>query len=280
MFKKAIKRGSYLRIIFSAPSGAGKTYTSLRIAKGIASKMNTKIAVIDSERGTAKKYADRFDFDVAELEDASIDSYIKNINEAKNNEYGVLILDSISHAWQTLLEEVEKIAQQKFRGNTFRAWAVGTPKQREFIRAILDYPGHIIATSRAKMEYVIDEDSKGRKEVKKLGLAAEQGKGIEYEFDMLIEMDINHIAHVTKDRTGKYQDEYIECPDEKLGEDLYIWINDGASLSDLKKIAIDSIKKATTKNELMDIWNSNRDLHTDEEFVSTMTDRKTELGIS
>jgi hypothetical protein len=62
-----------------------------------------------------------------------------------------------------------------------------------------------------------------------MGLAPEQGKGIEYEFDLLIEMNQAHQATVTKDRTGKFQDEVIEKPGEEFGVALYDWLSSGSA---------------------------------------------------
>lgn len=55
----------------------------------------------------------------------------------------------------------------------------------------------------------------------------EQGKGIEYEFDLLLELSPDHVANVIKDRTGKYQDAMIEKPDEAFGRALAEWLEEG-----------------------------------------------------
>ncbi len=271
MFKKATKKAAKLRVIIIAPSGAGKTFSALRIASGIGGK----IAFIDTERRSAIKYADRFDFDVAEAEMPTIDNLIKFINGAQD--YDILILDSITHAWQTLLEEIDILAAKQFRGNTFRAWATGTPKQRKFINAILDFPGHIIATARAKTEYII-EDQNGKKVPVKVGLGAEQGKGIEYEFDMLIEMTPEHVAHITKDRTGKFSDQSIDKPDEKFGAELAKWLSDGVTVEQIRENAIKAAEKAITINELMEVYNNNRDLQNDNVFKTKLSELREKLN--
>jgi hypothetical protein len=138
------------------------------------------------------------------------------------------VIDSLSHGWQSLLEEVEKLAKAKYRGNTWSAWSEGTPLQRKLVRAILDYPGHVIATMRSKTEWITVDDGKGRKAPQRVGLAPEQGKGIEYEFDLLVEISTDHIANVIKDRTGKFQDKLIEKPGKEFGAALAAWLADGA----------------------------------------------------
>ncbi|NUQ83050.1 MAG: ATP-binding protein [Bacteroidetes bacterium] len=223
MFQKAIKAKSKLRLAVFGPSGAGKTFTSLRMATGIGGK----IALIDSERNSASKYADRFDFDTASLDRKTIDEYISYMTGAAKTGYNVLIIDSMSHAWQELLEEIDKLASTKYKGNTWSAWSEGTPKQKRFVDAILNFPGHVIVTMRSKTEWTTESDKNGKSRPIRVGLTPEQGKGIEYEFDMLIELSTEHIAQVIKDRTGKYQDQIIEKPGEQFGKDLIDWLNDG-----------------------------------------------------
>jgi hypothetical protein len=181
--------------------------------------------VIDTERGSSSKYSDRFDFDVLDLVDHSVQGYVDAIKDAHG--YDVLVIDSLSHGWQSLLEEVEKLAKAKYRGNTWSAWSEGTPLQRKLVNAILDFPGHVLATIRSKTEWTTVEDGRGKKVPQRIGMAPEQGKGIEYEFDLLLEISTEHIANVIKDRTGRFQDRLIDKPDEEFGRQLALWLADG-----------------------------------------------------
>jgi len=221
-FKKATKAAAKLRAAVFGPSGAGKTFSSLRMATGLGGP----IAVIDTERGSASKYSDRFSFDVLELEDQTVQGYVDAIRLAADGGYAVLVIDSLSHGWQTLLEEVEKLAKAKYRGNTWSAWSEGTPLQRKLVQAILTFPGHVIATMRSKTEWTT-VDNNGRKTPQRVGLAPEQGKGVEYEFDLLVEISTEHVANVIKDRTGKFQDKLIDKPGEDFGKQLAAWLADG-----------------------------------------------------
>jgi hypothetical protein len=204
--------------------------TALRMAKGIADKIGVPYAVIDTEARSASKYADRFIFDVDNLESKTIDNYITSMNEANKAGYKVLVIDSLSHAWRELTDEVDRIAQKSVSKNAFSPWAKVNPKQKRFIDAILNYPGHIIATMRSKTEWVIGEGLNGKTAPEKMGLAPEQGKGIEYEFDLLVELNQHHQGIVTKDRTGKFQDNSIDRPDEDFGVALYDWLSGGNAL--------------------------------------------------
>jgi hypothetical protein len=254
-FKKATKSTAKLRAALFGPSGAGKTFTALRIAAGLGGP----VAVIDTERGSASKYADRFAFDVLDLEHAGITSYQSAIEAAAQSCYSVLIIDSLSHGWQELLQEVDRLANAKYRGKTWSAWSEGTPKQRALVNAILTYPGHVIATMRSKTEWSIESDGKGKQKPVRVGLAPEQGKGIEYEFDLLLELSPDHIGRVIKDRTGRFQDELLEKPGEEFGKALAAWlagpgpteptVNSGPVADPDAKANPKRSRKASPKNE-------------------------------
>lgn len=221
-FQKATKKKCKARVAIYSPSGGGKTYTSLRIATGLGGS----IGVIDSEYGSASKYADRFDFVVNELRgNKTIEDYCAAIKDGHG--LGVLIIDSMTHAWQELLQEVEKIAQAKYKGNTWSAWSEGTPKQRKLVDAILSFPGHVICTMRSKTEWTQETGTNGRTRPVRVGLAPEQGKSVEYEFDLLMSMTVDHVAHIEKDRSGKFQDQIIDKPGEDFGRALAAWLDQG-----------------------------------------------------
>ena len=98
--------------------------------------------------------------------------------------------------------------------------------QRKLVGAILDFPGHVLATMRSKTEWTT-VDNNGKKTPQRVGLAPEQGKGVEYEFDLLVEISTEHIANVIKDRTGKFQDKLLDKPGEEFGKQLAAWLAEG-----------------------------------------------------
>lgn len=220
MFSKATKFGTKVRCAIFGPSGSGKSFTALRMATGIGGK----IAGICTERMSMRKYSDRFDFDVCDLTDRSPDGYLAAIKQARG--YNVLIIDTLSHEWQEMLEENEATARTKFRGNTWSAWSETSSRQRDFMDELLGIPCHLIVTMRSKTEWqsVIDN---GKVKPVRIGLTPEQGKGIEYEFDQLIELSQEHTATIIKDRSGKYQDRVIDLIDEDFGRELVAWLADG-----------------------------------------------------
>jgi hypothetical protein len=221
MFKKAIKNESKLRLAIYGPAGSGKTFSALAIASGISNN----IGVIDTERGSAKKYADLFSFQVCELSDKTIKGYCAAIADAKKAGIEVLIIDSLSHSWQELLVQVDKIATTKFRGNSWSAWSEGNPMQQHLIDEMLSYPGHIIGTMRVKTEWIVEKNDNQKSVPRRVGTAPEQGKGIEYEFDVLMEINQDHHATVIKSRISDFQDMIIEKPGIEFGTQLKQWIS-------------------------------------------------------
>lgn len=246
-FKKATKKQAKLRLALFGVSGSGKTYSALRLAKGLGGS----IAVIDTENHTACKYSDRFDFDVCECEKASINNIVNLLNEA--SEYDVLIIDSLTHAWDELLDEVNRIAKTKFGGNSWSAWSEGTPKQRAFIKALLDFKGHLIVTMRSETSWEVTENDKGKKVPVRIGTAPKQGKSIEYEFDMLMQLSQDHSALVLKDRTGKYQDECIDLIDEELGKQLGEWLSDGEVVKEEKTLTDSDVEIFKQMSDIKDM---------------------------
>jgi hypothetical protein len=226
-FIKATKRQAKLRAAVFGPSGSGKTYTALRVATGLGDK----VGLIDTERCSASKYADRFPFDALDLQDRSIGGYCEAIRLADVCGYEVLIIDSLSHGWQQLLEEVDRTARAKYRGNTWAAWNEATPQQRRLVDAILSFSGHVICTMRSKTQWEAGGGDGKKTRPIRVGLAPEQRSGIEYEFDLLLELTTEHIATVIKDRTGRLQDRMIEKPGEELGKELAAWLSDGEAPS-------------------------------------------------
>ncbi len=223
MIQKATKEKTKLRLAMHGPSGSGKTFSGLRIATGLGGK----IGVICTERRRARLYSNRFSFDVIDLESYTIDAYKKAIREFEMGGYDVLFIDSISHEWQQLCIENDKLAEKKFRGNTWAAWSDSTPRHQDFVSTIMAYPGHIICSMRSATEWQKAPD--GSSKPKKIGLKPEQGKNVEYEFNVLMELSMDHVATVTKDNTEIYQDKEVTKPDEEMGKRFAEWFNDGST---------------------------------------------------
>lgn len=228
-FKKAVKREAKLRMSIAGPSGSGKTYTALTLAHAL--KGEKGVALIDTERGSASKYADLFpEFDVVELSTFSPTLFVNMIKEAEAAGcYDVLVIDSLSHAWNGtggLLEIVDGIAKRKYQGNTFAAWKDATPLQNQLIDAITRSNLHIIATMRAKQEYALEKDERTNKtQPKKIGMAPIQRDGMEYEFDIAVDMDIDNTMIVQKSRCFQLSGQIIAKPTDAVADVLKSWLS-------------------------------------------------------
>lgn len=253
MFKKAERKQARLRLALAGPSGSGKTYSALQMAMGLGKK----IAVIDTEHGSASLYADAADFDVMELHAPySPERYVEAIQAAENAGYDVLIIDSYSHEWTGpggCLEINDEAAKAKFKGNTWSAWSETTPRHRKLTDKILTSPLHIICTMRSKTETVQGEGKK----ILKLGLKSEQRDGTDYEFTVV--MDVTHDGHyavASKDRTRLFQTPEVITP--ATGEKLLAWLNDGRSqeqqAADAAAEAISKIPLVETMHELQSVF--------------------------
>lgn len=226
-FKKAEKRRAKLRAQIVGPSGSGKTWTSLELATELQKKYGGKIAVIDSERGSASKYADRFVFDVDELDRFGPERYVQAIKEAEAQGYTILVIDSMSHEWAGTGGVLEKVDAAAANGNKWAGWRVGTPAHNSFMDAVLQTKCHVIATARAKTEWVLEEDERGKKKPRAVGLGSVQRDGVEYEFDVCVQLSADHIATVTKTRAPGLDGKTLRAPGPELAAALIEWL-DGA----------------------------------------------------
>lgn len=226
-FKKATKAAAKLRLGLVGPAGSGKTYTALRVAKGLGGK----IAVIDTERGSASLYAGErgIDFDVIELETYEVQKFVDGIKAAVDGGYSVLVIDSLSHAWAGkggILEFVDNAGKRNQGGGNFGAWREATPQHNRLVDAILGAPLHLICTLRSKVEYVV-ENVGGRNQVRKVGLQPVQRDGLEYEFTVVGDVTQDHDLVVTKTRAAFLKDAVIREAGEDLGQQLAAWLSDG-----------------------------------------------------
>ncbi|NWD84675.1 ATP-binding protein [Pseudomonas reactans] len=257
MFKKAERKQAKLRLALAGPSGSGKTYSALLLAQGLGGR----IAVLDTEHGSASLYADLVDFDAMELHAPySPERYIEVIVAAEQAGYDTLIIDSYSHEWTGsggCLEQNETVAHQKFRGNTWAAWNETTPRHRKLTDKILTSSMHIICTMRSKTETVQGEGKK----ILKLGMKSEQRDGTDYEFTVVLDLTHDgHTATASKDRTKLFdQPELISA---NTGARLLAWLNSGLNPEDRAKEqlvdAIADIANAPDMAALESAYNAGR----------------------
>lgn len=229
--RKAERKKAKLRLGIAAPSGAGKTYGALQLAFGLGDK----IGLIDTENGSGDLYANIGDYDVITLSAPyTVPKYLEAIRAFEQARYDVIIIDSLSHAWAGeggLLDKQGKIAE---RGtNSYAAWRTITPEHNSLVEAILGSTGHVIATMRSKQEYVLQTDEKGKQVPKKVGMAPIQRDGMEYEFTVMLDIDMSHQSIATKDRTQLFDGQIFKITQE-TGRRLLEWLEDGTEISTKK----------------------------------------------
>jgi len=219
-FHKAERKKGKLRLAIAGPAGSGKTYSALLIALGLGGR----IAMIDTERGSGELYDHLGHYDACTIHPPfEPKKYVEAIHAAEDLGYETIIIDSLSHAWVGqggLLDVHGHIADKT--GNSWSAWRQVTPKHNELVDAMLQSKCHIVATMRSKMEYAQVEEN-GKKQVKKLGMSPIQRDGMEYEFTVFIDLDQQHTATTTKDRTTLFDGQYF-VPTIETGRTLLAWL--------------------------------------------------------
>jgi hypothetical protein len=230
-FEKAKREQIKLKIALMAPSGAGKTYGALRLAKGFGGRT----AFIDTENKRGKYYANEFDYDYLEIKPPyTPEKYIDAIDEALNEGYDNIIVDSTSHEWMGKGGILE-IKNTMPGANDYVKWAVLTPRHNRFLDKLIFSDANVIMCLRGKDEYILETNDKGKQVPRKVGLGAQQRDGIEYECSaaFMIDQD-SHVAQVMKDNThifdGTRGEKLYEMLTEEHGKAMMEWANSGEAV--------------------------------------------------
>jgi hypothetical protein len=264
--RQSQRKQAKIKLALQAPSGAGKSMSALLLAKGLTSGDFSKVAIIDTENGSADLYAHLGDYNVLSLKPPfTPEKYIEAIDVCLEAKMEVIILDSISHVWEFLIEY-----HSSLQGNSFANWGKITPRQNAFINKILQSDAHFISTVRTKQDYVLQQKD-GKFVPEKVGLKAVQRDGVDYEMTIVFDIDIKHFAKASKDRTGLFADKPEFIITAGTGKKIKDWCNSGESLQDVK----DEIKACTTLEQLRVIYtkniNNKEELNTDflnqQEFI-------------
>jgi hypothetical protein len=229
--RKAEKRRVKLKLAIQGPSGAGKTEGELELATNLWPE--AKILLVDTENESASLYADQFDFDTIPLDPPfESDRYEFCINYAVRNGYDVLILDTISHQWDgegSILRRKEELDHRP-GANSFTNWATFTPEHTHFVEAIKQASIHIIATMRSKQEYVMEQNDKGKSQPRKMGMSPIQRDGVDYEFTLVFDVQMDHKAVASKNRTGLFGEMPLNLADKEVAEQLKAWLESGKTV--------------------------------------------------
>ncbi len=225
--RQASKKQAKIKLALAGCSGSGKTYSSLLLAYGIT-KNYSKIAIIDTESGSADLYAHLGSYNVLALKAPyTPERYIQAIETCERAGMEVIIIDSISHCWENLLE-----FHSNMQGNSFTNWNKVTPRQTALTQRILTSCCHIIATMRTKQDYVLNEKN-GKLVPEKVGLKAIMRDGIDYEFTIVLDIDLKHHVKASKDRTNLFMDKPEFTITPETGKAILDWCSEEINIENM-----------------------------------------------
>lgn len=251
--RKAERKQARIKMGLLGPSGSGKTFGALQIAFGLTGDWS-KIVVIDTENHSADLYAHLGNFNVIGLGvPFTPERYIEAIELCEQSGMEVIIIDSISHEWEG--ESGILALHSAMQGNSFTNWNKITPRHNAFVQKILQSNSHIIATIRSKQDYVISEKN-GKMVPEKVGLKGVTRENMDYEFTLVLNIDIKHNATASKDRTGLFMDkpEFIITPE--TGKTISKWCHFDDDIEGI----FNQIEGAATVEELKRIISKNKHL--------------------
>jgi hypothetical protein len=272
--RRAVKEARPARIALDGPPGSGRTLTALRMA----SAMGQRIALIETQRGSASAYADQFEFDVIELDSFTPQNLVLALFSAGWAEYDVLIIDTYSAFWNGpngLLEKVEDAAAETAaakqnagrrpaaRGtanallavDSSAGWRAIRPAMRTMTDALLAYPGHLILTLRCQTETVLTTDSQGRMIPIRHAGKVQQSSDLDYDVDLSATLLPDHTLVVTKSSISSLDRQVIELPGEELGKAIRDWAEEGIPRgphTGLYRAAYDASATVTSLDRLLE----------------------------
>ena len=249
MLRQASRKKAKIRLGLSAISGGGKTYSALLIAKGLAHGDFKKVAVIDTENGSADLYSHLGAYNVFTLKAPfTPEKYVEAIKICETANMEVIIVDSITHEWDGV-GGILNIADS-MTGNSYTNWAKITPRHNAFIQSILQSDCHMITTVRRKQDYEMTTNSNGKLVPQKVGLKEVTREGFEYELTVNLELDTKHNASCSKDRTGLFVGKPDFVPTEETGKSLLEWCESG--IDEISNE--DMLKSCTTLEQLAEMY--------------------------
>lgn len=259
--KKSQRSKAKIKMALQAPSGSGKSYSALLLAQGLTKGDLTKVAVIDTEAGSSNLYAHLGGYNVLKLDNPhSPERYIEAIDLCIKSGMEVVIIDSISHCWDFLLDYHSSLA-----GNSFTNWNKVTPRQKSFVDKLLQSDVHIICTMRVKQDYVLS-DRNGKMVPEKVGLKAIQRDEISYEFTIVFDIDYKHFATASKDRTNLFEGKPQFIINSNTGKKILDWCNSTMTKAELQI----KVSECNSISELTELYNKNLELAktVEQDFIS------------
>lgn len=227
--RQSERKQAKIKMALQGSAGAGKTFSALLLAQGLTSGDLSKVAIIDTENGSADLYAHLGNYNVVSLKPPfTPQQYVDAIELCEKSGMNVIILDSISHCWDYLLDYHSSLA-----GNSFTNWAKIKPLEKLFVDKILQCNAHVIATMRTKQDYVLNQKD-GKFIPEKVGLKAVQRDGLDYEFTLVFDVDIKHFAISSKDRTELFMGKPEFKISTATGKLILDWCNSGTKVPNVE----------------------------------------------
>ncbi len=252
--QQASRKNAKIKMALQSPSGSGKTYGALLIAFGLTNDW-TKIAVIDTENHSSELYAHLGNYKVLHLQAPfSPERYIEAIKVCEKAGIEVIIIDSISHEWEGIGGILE--VHGNMTGNSYTNWSKLTPRHNSFVQHILQSPAHIIGTIRSKQEYVLSEKN-GKQVPEKVGMKGVTREGMDYEFTLVLELDMKNNATATKDRTSLFAGKPEFKLASEIGGQILNWCNEGLSKEEEMNLFKQRISECKNLQELLKLFQEN-----------------------
>lgn len=227
-------------VAFIGSSGSGKTLSMLLVAYGMMkeeypnsddSEVFKKIGMIDTEHNRGQIYAGttvaglRIEpFYHIDLQPPyTVERYGEAMMDLKNAGCEVIIVDSISHAWEG---EGGMLDLKEEFGGTFAAWRKVKPYMEKLIRDLTANNVHVLASMRTKQDYQVETGDTGKLSIKKIGLKPVMKDDLEYEFMIVWRIDQSHIAQAVKDNSNLFENNPGRLTAEH-GKKLFKWLDEG-----------------------------------------------------
>jgi len=264
--RQSARSQAKIKMALQGSSGSGKTMSALLLAKGLTNDNLSKVAVIDTENGSSDLYAHLGSYNVLNMQPPyTPEKYIQAIDICLEAGMECILIDSISHCWDELID-----FHSKLPGNSFTNWNKVTPRQKAFVDKILQSPAHFIATMRTKQDYVLNQKN-GKFVPEKVGLKAVQRDGVEYEFTLVFDIDSKHFAVASKDRTNLFNGKPEFMINTSTGKKILEWCNAPNSGENVLK----RINECLTVAELLKLYKEFPEFQ--KSFYNEFQDKKKQL---
>ena len=245
-FVDATPEAEKARIALQGPSGCGKTWTALRIANGLGGT----IGLVDTEKRSARKYGRQFTFKTLDISHYDPMNLVRAVAKAAEQRIDVLIIDSFSHFWSGkggMLAKVDELSGS----NKWGGWKDVRPIEQNMLDALLSFPGHLIVTMRVKTEWVVEE--RGNKKVPvKIGLKPDQRENLDYEFDVVGELDLSHTLTVSKSRVVDVPvGQVVPMAGEEFGKQISDWLGTGTAMANANDFRDRALDKNADRETLL-----------------------------